>query len=111
MFSISIAMGRGTPVVWALLYRTKEKALEASLKLHESQGEISLNDEFGQTIHVVKANVVGILTEDLEQSRVAHLERAIHEQKIRAAVGTRMRSDPAFRDITPAGPAVLGLGR
>lgn len=109
MYSISIAMGRGTPVVWALMYRTEARALETFKILQENVGDVVINDDYGQTIAIKKADVIGMMFEDYEQSRMAHIERAVHEQKIRAAIGQRVRSDPGLRDIVQPGPAMLGI--
>jgi hypothetical protein len=114
MFLISIAMGHSQPVIWTLMFRTQERATESFKLLQENLGDIAVNDDFGQTINVEKANIGGMLLEDLDQSRNAHIERALHEARLRANLETRARSDPILKHAAMTGPAMLqpmGNGR
>lgn len=107
MFSLSIAVGRTQPIVWTLMFRTKKAADDAISMLRDAAGDISLTDEFGQTFDGAKTDIVASMFEDLEQSRLAHVERTLQVELIKAAVITRMRGNPAFNSLTGAGPAML----
>lgn len=107
MFTLSIAVGRAQPMVWTLMFRTQKAADEAVTTLRDSVGTVSLTDEFGQTFDGAKADIVGSLFEDFEQSKLAHVERTLQVEKIKAACMTRMRSDPAFATLAAASPAML----
>jgi hypothetical protein len=109
MFLISIAMGRSQPIVWTLMFRTEEKAVETFKLLHENMGGIAVADDFGQTIFAERANILSMLLENVEQSKLAHVERGLHEQRIRAAIVTRMAADPTLRRGAGggSGPAML----
>lgn len=110
MFTLSIAVGRAQPMVWTLMFRTQKAADEAVTTLRDSVGTVSLTDEFGQTFDGTKADIVGSLFEDLEQSRLAHVERTLQVELVKAATITRMRSNPAFSSLASAGPAMLQPG-
>ena len=106
MFLISIAMGRSQPIVWTLMFKTEERAGSTFKMIQENMGSFALDDDFGQIISVEKANVVAVMCENAEMSKLAHIERGMHEQKIKSAIVTRMQADPAMRGHNP-GPAIL----
>lgn len=109
MFTLSIALGRAQPMVWTLMFRRKEAAEAAVTTLRESVGTVMITDEFGQTFDGQKADVVGSLFENLEESRGAHVERALAGARVQAAVMSRVAADPALRQaaMMAGSPPVL----
>jgi hypothetical protein len=102
MYLITIAVA---PVAWPLMFQTKEKAEKTLLLLRNEQ--ILVTDDFGQTFEGRRASIGGVLFEDLDQSRNAHIERALHEGRLRASLQTRAKSDPVLRHASMTGPAMI----
>ena len=105
MFSLSIAL-KDNPAVWMLLFKTKETADKAYTKLvpevntllHGQPGQRPvglLEDDFGQ--HVIVTEFSGAIMEDMEQSKLAHIERALHMARTKAKADQIASSDPALR--------------
>lgn len=75
MFSLTVIVGTNG---WGLMFRSKEKAEAAVATLQADHGgRITLADEFGQTLDAARANIAGFVFEDMEQSKLAHVERAL----------------------------------
>ena len=111
MFLISIAMGRSQPVIWTLMFKTQERAEQSFKLLQDNMGEIALGDDFGQTINIDKANIGGMLFEDLDQSKNAHIERALHQARVQAEGQTMAESDHVLRAARARqGSAILTPG-
>lgn len=105
MFLISIAL-RSQPIVWTLMFKKQDVAEAAWRRLSDENGDIEIKDEFGQTFCGAKANLAGLWFENAEESRMAHIERGYHEQRIRAAIASRCQADPHMR-AAAQGPAML----
>jgi len=116
MYLISVVVGRAQPLVWGLLFRDERKALDALTSLR-AVGDIDVSDDHGQRLVARGGDIGPIMFENMLESKAAGIERTLHEQRIRAAVVSRMHSDPAFKTVAAAGPAVLspmgmnGMGR
>ena len=107
MYLISIALGRSQPVIWTLMFKTQERAETTFRLLQDNVGEIAVNDDFGQTANVEKANTAGMLFEDMDQSKNAHIERALHEGRLRATLQSRAKADPILKHAAMTGPAMI----
>lgn len=111
MFSLSIAFGGGTATIWALLYKTEEKANDHFnfLKSQIIPGEfIQLQDDFGQSFCISRANIVAVMFEDLEQSKLGQIERGLHQARTHAKGQQMASADPTLRTAAmTAGPSVL----
>jgi len=107
MFSITVAMGRGQPIVWTLLFRDATK-YESALKMLRSAGDINIADEFGQILCTKGGDIVGMLAEDMDQSRGASIERTLHEMRLRQMLQARVQADSGLKFmLNNQGPAVL----
>lgn len=106
MYLITIAV---PPVAWPLMFRTKEKAEAAFRDLHDNAPGVFVNieDDFGQTVRVTIASIGAIMFEDMDQSRNAHIERALHEARLRSNLQTRAKSDPVLKHAAMTGPAMI----
>jgi hypothetical protein len=116
MYLISVLVGRTQPLVWALSFADENNALAALGRLREI-GDIDVQDDHGQRLVAKGGDLGPILFENTLQSKSAHVERALHEQRIRAMVISRMQSDPTFKaaQMAAQSPAILqamnGMGR
>jgi len=107
MYLISVTIGRAQPLVWALAFNDEMKALTALEALRQI-GDIDVSDEHGQRLIAKGSDIGPIMFENQAESKIATIERALHDQKIRAAVMARMQADPAFRSASmQGGPAIL----
>ncbi len=103
MFSLTIVFGPG-PMVWTLMFKTEERALQAqsglNCVLHEQANEIfGIEDDFGQhaiwTLTTLKT--ASWMLENLEQSRLAHIERALHQARTQAKGAEIADNDPVLK--------------
>jgi hypothetical protein len=102
MYSLSISFGpAGT--IWALLFKTEEKAGEAynayvGNKVGEIKSDVLIGaDDFGQTYAIPFAEIHSVLLEDLEQVETARIQRALVDERCKAKFMTAARSDPTIR--------------
>jgi hypothetical protein len=106
MFSLSIAFEG--PIVWALMFRNKDAAETAWKHLLETETFLAINDDFGQTCLVVKSRIAGAMLEDHSLSKLAHIERGLHNARTHAKMQQEAHNDPMLRTAAmAAGPAVL----
>jgi hypothetical protein len=105
MYLITIAVA---PVAWPLMFQTKEKA-EAAFALLDNAAldMIGIADDFGQIVRIKRSNIGAVMFEDMDQSRNAHIERALHEGRLRANLQTRAKADPVLRHAQMSGPAMI----
>jgi hypothetical protein len=114
MHCLSVALGN---VVWAMMFHNEEDARKAYMSArpatavtdHFRKTEIEMVDDFGQTLMVPVHEVKGLLLEDLDKTKLAHVERLIHNQHTQIAAQKRWQADPAAR-AAAMGPAVLTPG-
>jgi hypothetical protein len=93
MFSLTIVFGPG-PMVWTLMFRTEERVREelANWAINKTP----LIDDFGQEC-VISADIMhGYMVENLEQSKLAHIERALHQARTQAKGAEIADSDPVL---------------
>ena len=106
MYLISVVVGRAQPLVWGLLFKDENNALAALGRLREV-GDIDVEDEHGQRLCAKGGDIGPILFENLTESKVANIERTLHDQRIRAAVVSRMQADTGMRSLVTGGPAMI----
>jgi hypothetical protein len=106
MYLISVVIGRAQPLVWALAFDQEPKAL-AALEALQGVGDIDVSDEHGQRLIAKGGDIGPIMFENQMASKVATIERALHDQRIRAAVVQRMQADVGMRSLVTGGPAVF----
>lgn len=113
MFSLTISFGPAA-TMWTLMWRDKEKAeaaWNAVALAKASETVLNLTDEFGQEAVIEIATVHGVMLEDMEQSKLAHIERAMHQQRMQVKAQEMAQSDPVLRAARfQQGPAVLTPG-
>jgi hypothetical protein len=117
MYALTIALG-GTAMAWKFLFKTQEAADSAYAAATNSVGHphtlsaplptFEVRDDFGQSAKFT--GNVSVLLENLDESRVAHVENALHEMRTRAAIQQRAQGDSSLRfamNNGPGGPAVI----
>ena len=96
MFSITIALGN---VSWRLLYKSEESAAHATSIIQDTKhlSEIRVDDDFGHSLTVPTKSLHGILVEDLDKTKMAHVELGLHQARIQAAANKAGQADPGLR--------------
>lgn len=110
MFSMTISFGNsGTQ----LLFKTKE-AFEAAKEKYKTPKttsyELHLIDDYGIEILVKRSAVHGAMFEDLDQSKLGHIERGLHQVRLQIAADKAGMAAPdivAHMRTRGQGPAVL----
>jgi hypothetical protein len=108
MFSLSIALDG--PIVWSLMYKTKEAAANAWIYLSApgAASTVELKDDFGHCAIVMFSRFAGAIMEDMSLTKIAHIERGLHEARTRAKMQQDAQADPVLRTAAMTqGPAMI----
>ena len=118
MFCITVVFGNA-PTPWALLFKNKD-TFDAATAAFKNPAAMTFNpdnfcvsDDFGQTIDVKRSAVHAVMYEDMEQSKIAQIERGLHQTRTQIAAERAGQADPAisgFMRSRTQGPAVLSPG-
>ena len=115
MFSLTIAFGPG-PTVWRLMWNDEEAAKKAFGECATPMPAIStdfaemldLADDFGQQLRVERASVHGVLFEEIDKSKLAHIAAILHQERTQALARQAAANDPVLRNARfQQGPAVM----
>lgn len=100
MFSLTIVFGPG-PMVWTLMYKKYDNvtvdSVAALMRSEAKDDMIEMKDDFGQRVLIKESQLHGWMIEDLEQSRLAHIERALHQARTQAKGAEIADSDPVLK--------------
>ena len=104
MFCLNVALGNTS---WRLLFRDEEKAQEAfSIFVKRYAPQFTVVDDFGQTLVAQAESVHGAMLEDMDKTKMAHVEMALHQARTQNLATKMAQTDPSLK--TPAmGPSVL----
>ena len=113
MFCLNVALGN---VSWLLLFKDVDTAKVAFTILDARNGpDIKIEDDFGQTLVAHVDSMHGLMLEDMEATKLAHVEMALHQERTRVLATKMAQTDPALRAGTMGqGPAIIspmGNGR
>lgn len=102
MFSLTVCFGPQA-TAWAFMFKTEESLNKA---LDQFEKDRAVMDDFGQRACFDKIH--GHIVEDMNLSKLAHQERAIHMERMKAAVTQQVQTDPALRAVRAGnGPAIV----
>jgi hypothetical protein len=111
MYSLSIAFGS---TAWALMFRTKEAAEKALSEYvgppcrgTSEQHALILTDDFGQHARIEHSSIHGIMLEDLDQSKLGMIERALHQQRTQLLLNKMVETDPGLRAARTGGSGAI----
>ena len=111
MFSLTVSFGPGPATMWTLMFRTEDSAIAASAIMHDKSDRININDDFGQSLNVERNTVHGWMSEDMNLSKLAHVERALHQARMQAEGQMAAESDHVLRAARARqGSAILTPG-
>ena len=108
MFALNIALGN---TAWRLLFKDEEKAQAAfaaaeSARLMKASCD-RISDDFGQTFSGGDG-IAGVMFEDMNKTKMAHVEIALHNARTQALVTKTAQADPGLRASSMMnGPSML----
>lgn len=111
MHLLTIVFGP-SPTPIAFLFKSPQLADKAYFDIETAKqskaGSVNIIDEFGQRGCFEVATVHGFVLEDMDQSKLAHIERGLHQMRTQAKAQQMAGSDPALRTAAMTqGPAIL----
>ena len=111
MFSLTICFGPAA-TSWALMFKTKAAADEVwtTIRTSDPFTAVAHTDDFGQTCFVTKQGVHGLMLEDLDLTKQAHIQRALHHAHMQAEGQSAAAADPVLRSQAHRGPSILAPG-
>lgn len=112
MFLISVVVG---PTVFPLMFKQEDKAIATTeiLSYHpghapSSSDWVDIVDDFGHRLACPREKMGGFLLEDMDKSKLAHCERALHNQRTQNMAQKMAEADPALRMTRNTnGPGVI----
>lgn len=105
MWTLTVAVGN---IPWALMFKTREAAND-SFAVVTAYQDADIEDDFGQRLRVRAGSVLGAVLEDMDKSKIAHIERALHHARMQHE-GQKMAQADATLRMGQAGPAILTPG-
>ena len=111
MYLLTIVFGP-SPTPWSLLFEKPEAAEEVFYGLERAKQTkvefISIADEFGQRATIDVASIHGFMLEDMEKSKLAHIERGLHQARTQAKAQQAATQDPVLKSAAMMrGPAMI----
>jgi hypothetical protein len=99
MYSLSIHFGPNA-MVWAFLFKEKEKAEAAEIKAKGWASEFpyfNIEDDFGQSGNFTHSSVHAVLLEDLDLVEEARILRSLANARGEVKARQRAATDPVIR--------------
>ena len=101
MFSLTIVFGPG-PMVWTLMFKDREKAVAAvndeSLKPLADLLDMHRRFWANRNGRQARRQIHGYMLENLDQSKFAHIEHALHQKRTKIAGDKLAEADPTIRE-------------
>lgn len=101
MFSVTLVFGSVSAM---LLYKTKEAAESTLAAYHAGDktttwegAEFSAADDFGMRVSIKRNALHGVLFDDLTQSKMALVERSLHQARTQVLAEQMGEADPVLR--------------
>ena len=118
MHSLTINFGT---TVWQLMFKSEEAAQVAFDVLADAGSigstdaynpitqQVRLDDDFGQKLVLTRTAIHGYTLENMEESALAHIERALHQTRMQNKAQRMAEADASIR-AAGRGPAILNPG-
>lgn len=104
MFCLTVAVGN---IPWALMFKTEESANVAFIALDTfTTDAVRVTDDFGQTLVVRDSALQGMMLEDMDKSKLAHIERALHHARMQQE-GQKLAAADAQLRAGQHGPSII----
>ena len=115
MYLLTVVFGP-SPTPWSLLFEKPKLADKAFADLETAKhkalsgidGVVTISDEFGQHASIDVASIHGFMLEDMEKSKLAHIERGLHQARTQAKAQQAATQDPVLKSAAMMrGPAMI----
>ena len=109
MFSLTIVFGP-SPVPWVLLFKTSEAANTAVACAKDATATdeaVIISDDYGQHVQIRGKAIHGYMLEDMELSKLAHIEQGLHRARTQAKAQTMASADPVLKAAAMMGGAPM----
>jgi|SRR5215472_13016664 len=111
MFSLTIVFGP-SPVPWTLLFKTEEafNSARSAYQLSGPGSMLVLKDDYSQEAIVRVDDIHGVMFEDLNKSKMAQIDRGLHQMRTQIDANNAAKADPALMAamrMNQAGPSVI----
>jgi hypothetical protein len=105
MFTVVLLVGAQS---FRLMYHSEEKARQAANMSSWTDVLVYIEDDFGQEFSGRRNSISGCVFEDLEKSKLAHVELALHQQRMQFLAQKMASADPGLRTMAAMnGPGVI----
>ena len=107
MFCISLKFNN-EPSMWTLLYNDEAKAKTEWVVYCDATMDtpVHLSDDFGQAVVVNRSSISGAMFEDMDKSKLAHIERALHHARMQQE-GQKLAAADAQLRAGQHGPSII----
>ena len=99
MFSMTIVFG-ASPAPWMLLFKTQEAINDAIVAFKNpatfDSKDFDITDDYGQHVSIRRDSIHGVMFEDLIKSRIAHIERGLHQMRVQVEANNIAKADPSL---------------
>src|SRR5262252_9046109 len=99
MFAMTIVFG-ASPVPWTLMFKTLEGFNNAIIALKNPATfdikDFDITDDYGQHISVKRDAIQGVMFEDMAKSKMAHIERGMHQMRTQVEANNLAKADPTL---------------
>ena len=113
MFAMTIVFG-ASPVPWTLMFRTQEAFNDAIINFKNpstfDSKDFDITDDYGQHVSLKRDAIQGVMFEDMTKSKLAHIERGLHQMRVQIEANNMGRADPsisAFMRSQAGAPGVI----
>ena len=97
MFAMTIVFG-SSPVPWTLLFKDEGQynSAKSTFQMCGKGSVVQLSDDYGQQAVINRDDIHGVLFEDLSKSKLALIERALHQDRVNIEANNMRKADPAI---------------
>jgi len=99
MYSITIVFG-ASPVPWTLMFKTQEAFNDAIVNFQNpatlDSKNLNLVDDYGQHVSIRRDSIHGAMFEDMTKSKLAHIERGLHQMRTQIEANNMGKADPSI---------------
>jgi len=104
MFIINVALGNTS---WRLLFKDEVGLGKGVTALTSGRPNIEVDDDFGQTLSAKANSIHGFMLEDMDKTKMAHVEMALHQARTQGLATKMAQHDPALKAQSNMSPNVL----
>ena len=104
MFIINVALGNTS---WRLLFKDEQRALGALALFNDEDQIVKVFDDFGQSLETKMSRVHGVMLEDMDKTKMAHVEMVLHQARAQNLATKMAQSDPALKTNAGMSPSVI----